>query len=168
MRRLRHAFAFVFPLLLAACAGRQPAPATPEASASTDAAAPGLERTAFAPSLDVNLRRMTRTPTGLYYRDLQVGTGAELAQGQYVAIHYTGWLTDGTKFDDNQPGQRPLSFRYGVGQVVPGFDQGLAGMRVGGKRQIVIPSSLGYGDQQVGPIPPSSTLVFVFELVAAQ
>ena len=156
MRRLLRPLAAVIPLVLAAACG-DPAGSTPS-----------IEDTTFAPALEVNLAAMTRTGTGLYYRDLQVGAGAQLAPGQTVGVHYTGWLPNGTMFDRNQPGQAPLSFQFGVGAVIPGFDQGLAGMRVGGRRQIIIPPHLGYGNQAVGPIPANSILVFTVDLVSAQ
>jgi FKBP-type peptidyl-prolyl cis-trans isomerase len=104
---------------------------------------------------------MTRTSSGLYYEDIEAGTGEPTAAGQDVQVAYAGWLKDGTEFDRGQFG-----FRLGAGQVVPGFDEGVAGMRVGGTRRIIIPPDLGYGARGSGPIPPNSILVFRIELLS--
>jgi peptidylprolyl isomerase len=95
--------------------------------------------------------------------DTQVGTGAEAKAGTTVSLYYTGKLTDGTVFDSNV-GTQPLEFPLGTGQVIPGFEQGVTGMKVGGKRTITIPPSLGYGEQGTGPIPANATLIFEIEL----
>ncbi|MDR3608299.1 MAG: FKBP-type peptidyl-prolyl cis-trans isomerase [Oligoflexia bacterium] len=100
--------------------------------------------------------------------DLQVGNGAEAAAGKTVTVHYTGWLTNGTKFDSSVDRKQPFSFKLGAGQVISGWDQGVAGMKVGGKRRLTIPPQLGYGARGVGPIPPNSTLVFEVELLGVQ
>lgn len=118
----------------------------------------------FASELNVNLDNMRETPSGLRYQDLQVGTGTEATPGRSVAVHYTGWLTDGREFDSSAGGD-PISFPLGSGAVIEGWEEGLAGMRVGGKRKLVIPPSLGYGAQRNGPIPANATLVFDVELV---
>lgn len=97
--------------------------------------------------------------------DLVVGTGAEAATGKKVTVHYTGTLTDGTKFDSSLDRNEPFSFTIGEGRVIQGWEQGLPGMKVGGKRKLVIPPSLGYGDQAAGSIPPSSVLIFEIELL---
>lgn len=103
----------------------------------------------------------------LVVEDIVVGTGATAANGDTVTVHYIGTLTNGTKFDSSYDRGAPLPpFRLGAGQVIPGFEQGIVGMRVGGKRRITIPPSLGYGNQAVGSIPPNSTLVFEVELLA--
>ena len=110
--------------------------------------------------------QFTTTPTGLRYRDLEPGAGDAVAEpGQQVAVHYTGWLLDGTKFDSSHDRNQAFLFQLGRGQVIDGWDQGVAGMKVGGKRKLVIPPELGYGPQQVGPIPGNSTLVFEVELI---
>jgi FKBP-type peptidyl-prolyl cis-trans isomerase len=96
--------------------------------------------------------------------DIQVGTGAEAVPGKTVSVFYTGKLADGTVFDSNV-GQDPMSFTVAAGQMIPGFDQGVQGMKVGGKRTITIPPSLGYGAQGQGAIPPNATLIFDVELV---
>ena len=118
----------------------------------------------FASELHVNLDDMRETPSGLRYQDLRVGTGAEAAPGRSVAVHYTGWLTNGREFDSSAGGE-PITFALGSRAVIDGWEEGLAGMRVGGKRKLVIPPSLGYGAQRNGPIPANATLVFDVELV---
>ena len=107
------------------------------------------------------------TPTGLQYWDIKVGTGAVAAKGHQVKVHYTGWLTTGKKFDSSVDRNEPFSFALGAGQVIPGWDQGVAGMKVGGKRQLHIPPALGYGAQGAGGgvIPPNATLIFDVELL---
>ena len=118
----------------------------------------------FASELDVNLDDMKETPSGLRYQDLETGTGAEARAGSSVAVHYTGWLTDGREFDSSVGGE-PLVFPLGRGAVIDGWEEGVAGMRVGGKRKLVVPPSLGYGAERNGPIPANATLVFDVELL---
>jgi FKBP-type peptidyl-prolyl cis-trans isomerase len=109
------------------------------------------------------------TPSGLKYTDIKVGEGEEAKPGQAVTVHYTGRLTDGTKFDSSLDRKQPFSFKLGAGQVIQGWDQGVAGMKVGGKRKLTIPPGLGYGSQSVGGvIPPNSTLVFDVELLGVK
>jgi peptidylprolyl isomerase len=108
---------------------------------------------------------MTTTPSGLQYRDEAVGEGAEARAGQTVSVHYTGTLTDGTKFDSSRDRGQPFQFPLGGGRVIQGWDEGVAGMKVGGRRRLVIPANLGYGSRAIGPIPPNSTLVFDVELL---
>ena len=105
-------------------------------------------------------------PDGLKYTDDQVGTGAEATTGKTVSVHYTGWLLDGTKFDSSRDRNQPFSFPLGRGQVIKGWDEGVAGMKVGGKRTLVIPPDLGYGARGAGGvIPPNATLKFEVELL---
>jgi FKBP-type peptidyl-prolyl cis-trans isomerase len=107
------------------------------------------------------------TATGLVYEELAVGSGAEAARGQRVTVHYTGWLTDGSKFDSSKDRGDPFSFHLGKGQVIAGWDEGVAGMKIGGKRKLTIPPQLGYGSRGAGGvIPPDATLVFEVELLA--
>ena len=109
------------------------------------------------------------TESGLKYYDFEVGDGAEATAGQSVAVHYTGWLSDGTKFDSSLDRGQPFVFLLGASQVIPGWDEGVAGMKVGGQRQLLIPPDLGYGEQGAGGvIPPNATLVFEVELVEIQ
>ena len=105
-------------------------------------------------------------PNGLKYQDLTVGTGALAEGGMTASVHYTGWLTDGTKFDSSVDRGQPFSFTLGRGQVIRGWDEGVQGMRVGGKRKLTIPPDLGYGANGAGGvIPPNATLVFDVELL---
>jgi len=108
----------------------------------------------------------TTTASGLQYWDITVGTGATAVSGKAVSVHYTGWLTNGTKFDSSLDRGQPFVFTLGEGQVIPGWDEGIAGMKVGGKRQLRIPPSLGYGDSGAnGVIPPNATLIFDVQLL---
>jgi FKBP-type peptidyl-prolyl cis-trans isomerase len=138
-------------------------------SSSTEpAAAVPIEQTTFAPSLGVDLAQSTRLPSGLYYRDLVAGSGTTLASGQTVGMRYVGTFANGEEFDSN-PAPKPIfSFRLGAGQVIKGWDQGLVGMKVGGKRQLIIPPALGYGPNDYGPIPGNSVLVFTVDAISAQ
>lgn len=140
-------------------------------AACLDTSAPeeaSIEHTTFAASLGVDLAASTKTPNGAYYRDIVVGTGPVVAAGQTLKIRYTGWLSDGTEFDSNLTAQDPLPFRFGVNDVIPGFDEAMVGVRVGGKRQLIIPPSLGYGFNPYGPIPGNSVLVFNVEVISAE
>ena len=127
-----------------------------------------IEQTTFAPALDVNLAQSIKAPSGLYYRDITPGTGAVLANGQRVGMRYVGSFTNGAEFDSNAPPQPLFSFTLGSGEVIKGWDLGLVGMKVGGRRQLIIPPSLGYGRDGRGPIPGNSVLVFVVDAVSAQ
>ena len=109
------------------------------------------------------------TPSGLIYEDTTVGSGAEAASGKKVTVHYTGWLTDGTKFDSSKDRNDPFEFNLGQGQVIKGWDEGVAGMKVGGKRKLVIPSDLAYGKRGApGAIPPDTELTFIVELLGVK
>jgi FKBP-type peptidyl-prolyl cis-trans isomerase FkpA len=112
---------------------------------------------------------LTTTASGLQYKDVTVGSGAEAQAGNTVSVHYTGWLTDGTKFDSSVDRDQPFSFPLGAGRVIAGWDEGVAGMKEGGKRILVIPADLGYGASGAGGvIPPNATLVFEVELLDVQ
>lgn len=102
---------------------------------------------------------------GLQIQDEVVGTGVEAVAGKSVTVNYIGTLTDGIKFDSSYDRNQPFTFNLGAGEVIQGWDQGVVGMKVGGKRKLTIPPSLGYGSQTVGSIPPNSTLIFEVELL---
>ncbi|NML63368.1 FKBP-type peptidyl-prolyl cis-trans isomerase [Massilia sp. RP-1-19] len=113
----------------------------------------------------------TTTESGLQYEDSTVGDGAEAKAGQHVTVHYTGWLrnddgTQGAKFDSSKDRNDPFQFNLGAGQVIRGWDEGVQGMKVGGKRRLTIPAALGYGARGAGgAIPPNATLIFDVELL---
>lgn len=109
---------------------------------------------------------MQKTSSGLAYTDLVVGTGPSPVQGRGVKVHYTGWLEDGAKFDSSYDRKEPFSFTFGAGEVIPGWDEALKTMKVGGRRKVVIPPRLAYGAQGAGGvIPPNATLTFEIELL---
>ena len=138
--------AAVGPLLL-------PAFAAPERGPS-DAAAAGRE---------------VVNPSGLRYLDLRPGQGEEAQLGKIVEVHYVGWLDDGTKFDSSRNDDRPFTFRLGAGDAIKGWDEGLVGMKVGGKRKLTIPPDLGFGKQGVGNVvPPNAVLYYEFELLGVR
>lgn len=115
----------------------------------------------------VSPEQYTTTESGLKFYDIVVGDGATPSQGQVVTVHYTGWLEDGTIFDSSVERGETFSFALGVGNVIPGWDEGVASMKVGGKRQLVIPADLAYGEQgSGGVIPPGATLIFEVELIS--
>ncbi len=128
-----------------------------------------------APSLaaDGAPGKMTELTNGLKYTDTNVGTGAEATKGHKVSVHYTGWLYNngakGAKFDSSLDRGQPFAFGLGAGQVIQGWDEGVAGMKVGGKRTLIIPPELGYGARGAGGvIPPNATLMFDVELLGVQ
>ena len=108
------------------------------------------------------------TGSGLRYVEERPGEGSKATPGHHVTVHYTGWLTDGTKFDSSRDRGRPFTFALGQGQVIRGWDEGVAGMKVGGRRRLLIPSELGYGSRGAGPIPPGAELVFAVELLGVE
>jgi FKBP-type peptidyl-prolyl cis-trans isomerase FkpA len=122
----------------------------------------GAKRAAY-----LKAKGITAQPTasGLYYIEKVKGTGAKAAAGKKVKVHYTGTLLDGTKFDSSRDRNQPFEFTLGQGQVIQGWDEGVAMMNVGGKATLIIPSTIAYGDRDMGQIPPYSTLVFDVELL---
>ncbi|HEY9384658.1 MAG TPA: FKBP-type peptidyl-prolyl cis-trans isomerase [Gemmatimonadales bacterium] len=134
---------------------------------ATDSAAT-VEETDFAASLGVDLAASTKGSSGLYYRDLVAGTGAVVATGQHLLVHYTGWLANGTQFDSNVAGQNPYPFQLGAGEVIQGWDLGIPGMHIGGTRQLLLPPGVAYGANGYGTIPGNAVLVFTVEVVSAQ
>ena len=155
--RLLRTLLAAMPIVALACSAKSDGPA-----------APIIESATFAVALGVDLSASTRTSTGLYYRDLIVGTGAVAASGNSLTVHYAGFLTSGTQFDYNIAPQTPYPFTLGNGSVIAGWDQGVPGMRVGGRRQLIIPPSLGYGSAGSGSIPGNSILVFTVDLVTVK
>jgi FKBP-type peptidyl-prolyl cis-trans isomerase FkpA len=140
-----------------------------DAEALGDPAGDTLVDTTYADSLRVRLDSMTRLPGGTYIRDLKVGSGAAADSGRTVTVHYTGWLTDGTKFDSSKDRSEPFVFPLGGRRVIAGWDEGVQGMRVGGVRKLTIPPALGYGARGAGGvIPPNATLVFEVELLGIE
>ncbi|CAN5658825.1 FKBP-type peptidyl-prolyl cis-trans isomerase [soil metagenome] len=116
--------------------------------------------------LDIDLASREQRAGGLYSDDVEVGTGAEAVAGQLVVVHYSGWLADGTPFDSSRDGGVPFETIIGEGSVIQGWDQGIPGMREGGRRKLVIPPDLAYGAAGAGGvIPPNATLVFDVELL---
>lgn len=107
------------------------------------------------------------TSSGLTYQILASGSGDVAHAGNRIQVHYTGWLTDGTKFDSSLDRGEPFTFRLGAGQVIKGWDEGIEGMKAGEKRKLTIPPQLGYGSAGAGPIPPNATLVFEVQLLDA-
>lgn len=125
-------------------------------------------KVSYAASLGVDLGAMHRSDTGLYTLDPQEGTGVEATPGRLLTVNYSGWLPNGYLFDSSARSGRTFSFTLGAGQVIPGWDEGLVGMKVGGKRRLILPSELGYGAQGTGTIPPDSVLIFDVELLSAR
>ncbi len=152
-------WAVLLGLLAVACG-----PATPETNNNADAAANG-ETNADSSADELTGSRVTAS--GLEYIELEVGTGPRANPGDLISVHYTGTLEDGTEFDSSA-GRDPIQFVLGEGRVIPGWDEGIGLMRVGGKAQLIIPPALGYGAGGFGPIPPDATLYFDVELVDAQ
>jgi FKBP-type peptidyl-prolyl cis-trans isomerase len=110
-----------------------------------------------------------KTASGLQYWDIRLGTGQEAKEGSRVRVHYTGWLTNGKKFDSSVDAGKPFDFRIGNGDVIKGWEEGVTGMKIGGKRQLRIPPDLAYGKEGYpGVIPPNATLVFDIQLLAVQ
>jgi peptidylprolyl isomerase len=105
------------------------------------------------------------TSSGLQYWDMKTGNGKVAEPGKIVVVDYTGWLADGAKFDSSRDRAEPFQFRLGAGRVIKGWDEGVAGMKIGGKRQLRIPPGLGYGARNMESIPPNSTLIFDVELL---
>lgn len=163
--------------LAAGCGGEGDPAAEEGGDAEADAAAEASRRAAeggeagavatdFADALEVWLDEMEESEGGLRWRTLEAGEGATAGPGDTAVVHYTGWLPDGTKFDSSRDRGEPLRFVVGAGQVIAGWDEGVAGMQEGETRQLVIPPALGYGARGAGDvIPPNATLVFEVELL---
>ncbi len=137
--------------------------------ADKSAAGLGSLETTASPSPSASGKStMTTLPDGLQIEDVVVGTGTIAQKGNALAVHYVGTLQNGTKFDSSYDRNQPFQFILGGGMVIRGWDEGLAGMKAGGKRKLIIPPELGYGSRDLGKIPPNSTLIFEVELLAVQ
>jgi FKBP-type peptidyl-prolyl cis-trans isomerase len=123
----------------------------------------------FDAALGVDTTKMTKAPAGFWYTDVATGQGEEAAPGRTVRVHYTGWLPDGKKFDSSRDRGEPFEFTLGAGQVITGWDEGVKGMKVGGRRKLVLPPPMAYGENGAPPvIPPGATLVFDVEVLGIQ
>ena len=151
MRRLFSALLLLLPLAAAGC---------------DSATEPRIEETRFAAHLGVDLSEMTQLAGGMYVRDIVVGEGPTAQNGTRARVHYKGWLSTGEMFEQLQPPAVPFSFVVGQDNVILGWHRGIAGMRVGGRRQLVIPPSLAYGSGGRGVIPGNAILVFEVALVS--
>ena len=179
MRVIALAVVLVLALVVCGCKAQQPETATPPTETTapqTDSAV--SESPEAAEEVDpVEAARKLGTPTenevvtmdsGLKYIDVTVGEGGEANAGQMVSVHYTGWLVAGSKFDSSVDRGQPFEFPLGDGRVIKGWDEGVAGMKIGGVRKLIIPSDMGYGSRGAGPIPPDSTLIFEVELLGVK
>lgn len=157
--------------LLVACGGDDEEPAAAATSTGT-ARAEATSVTSSdgnAPGVPVLSGEVQRTASGLGYIDEKVGEGASPQRGQQVSVHYTGWLTNGKKFDSSRDRGQPFVFPLGAGRVIAGWDEGVATMKVGGKRRLIIPANLGYGARGAPPlIPANAVLLFDVELLGVQ
>jgi FKBP-type peptidyl-prolyl cis-trans isomerase len=161
--RLRRFAAVLLPLAFTACLQgtdytTNPTPAVP------------IEQTTFASSLNVDLSKSTKTASGLYFRDVTVGTGAEVPAGGLVSVYYQGYLANGTRFDYRLSPSATYDVRLGSPGLIQGWSEGIVGMKVGGTRQLIVPSTLAYGPYGTtdGVIPPNAVLVFTVELKNVQ
>lgn len=152
-------------IALVGCQQGKSGESTPSPSSS-----PPTQQPAQPAAPQATAAKEVTTPSGLKYQDLVVGNGPVAEEGMPAGVNYTGWLTDGTKFDSSlDPGRTPFTFTIGAGMVIRGWDEGVKGMRVGGKRKLTIPADLAYGEQGRPPvIPANSTLVFEVELVSVK
>ena len=160
-------------LMLAGCGNQQQADTHSSADSSNGAPSQGILNQSGgnnSPATGQSSAPAVTTPSGLQYQDLTVGNGPAPMPGQRVTVHYTGWLqSNGSKFDSSVDRGEPFTFTLGQGEVIKGWDEGVATMKVGGKRRLTIPASLGYGEQGAGDkIPPNATLVFDVELLGVQ
>ncbi len=162
MRVVRPVLFAILAILLTACNGSHVATTSVDTNVYTSDPA----TSAYATSLNVNIGSMTKTTSGLYYKDLVTGTGTTATAGYTVRVQYTGWLPNGLQFDTTD-GRTPSYFEFllNAGKVIKGWDEGVQGMKVGGRRQLVIPPTLGYGESGSGTIPGNAILVFEVTLL---
>ena len=158
---------------IAAACNRGDEPATSAAPHAAPSAAPAAQAPRAAasdnPAMAKGTGTIVTTASGLQYEEIKQGTGASPNPGQTAVVHYTGWLTDGKKFDSSRDRGQPFKFAVGRGQVIKGWDEGVATMQVGGVRKLTIPPQLGYGAAGAGGvIPPNATLVFEVELLGVE
>ena len=167
---MKRMLSVVAALMLAGCAGsNSPSSSAGGDTAAAPAPAPAATSAPAATTTPAPGGKVHKLASGLVYEDLVVGNGRMADPGMAVTVHYTGWLTDGTKFDSSLDRNQPFQFRLGAGQVIRGWDEGVKGMRIGGKRKLTIPPDMGYGSAGAGGvIPPNATLVFEVELLGLQ
>jgi peptidylprolyl isomerase len=159
--RLSRALSFLAPLAFVACLnGTEPNDNFPNVP---------IESTQFGTNLNVDLKTSTKTSSGLYYRDIVAGTGSAVASGDSVFVHYQGALANGQLFETRLPPATTFDFKLGTRYVIPGWDEGIVGMKVGGTRQLIIPPALAYGSSGSYPaIPPNAVLVFNITMTKAK
>lgn len=176
-RVIKRAGLITFCCLIVACTQQSDTPQTSNpGNPTTTPSVPATQTNATAtptpqatPTTTTNGQKTITTASGLKYVDLKVGTGPTPKPGQIVIVHYTGTLENGTKFDSSRDRNEPFGFPLGAGQVIKGWDEGLSTMKVGGRRQLIIPASLGYGASGAGGvIPPNATLIFDVELLGVK
>jgi peptidylprolyl isomerase len=162
---MSRSFPLVLVVLALSVAGCGGAPAGTTRAAAAPAPTAAAVASVYAPELRVDLGAMTKTSSGLLYRDLTPGDGDLVKAGNTVTLHYSGFLPNGNSFDKNQEPDQPLEFKLGQRRTISGWEEGLVGMRVGSRRQLVVPPSLGYGSAGNGKVPPDATLIFVVDLL---
>ena len=156
-------FALSMALFLPGCGGGQAEKPTAKSTL------PPIKQIDKSEHAEDSVNQTITTDSGLQYIDIVKGEGPRPREGEEVTVHYTGVLTDGTKFDSSVDRDQPFTFRIGQGEVIQGWDEGVMTMRVGGKRKLIVPSNLGYGDQGFPPqIPPGATLIFEVDLISIQ
>jgi FKBP-type peptidyl-prolyl cis-trans isomerase len=175
LRGLALTLVVVLPVLITSCRSKEkadtaglPAEAPEVAEAPAEQEQPMGDKDAVEAARTLGTASenpVVETDSGLQYIVVAEGDGNEARAGDTVSVHYTGWLVDGNKFDSSRDRGQPFVFPLGAGRVIKGWDEGVAGMKVGGVRKLIVPPELGYGERGIGPIPPNSTLIFEVELL---